>query len=199
MTEPSNNTRTALLCAAYAEIHRHGYQGAGIAQILEQTQLTKGALYHHFPTKHALGLAVIDEIIASQIQQLILAPLQNSAHPVQTLLDITLTIGEQFGEENILLGCPLNNLMQEMSPLDAEFRQHLDTILTQWRITIETALHTGQQQGVIRPDVDCSAAALFVLSAWEGCVGVAKTLQSLPTFYTCMHQLHYYLRSLTIP
>ncbi len=197
MAEQSDQTRNTLLCAAFAEIHRHGYQGAGITQILNKTRLTKGALYHHFPTKHALGLAVVDEVIAPRIHELILTPLQNSAYPVQTLLDITLSIGERFGEENILLGCPLNNLMQEMSPLDSEFRQHLDTILTQWRATVESALRTGQQQGVVRADVDCAAAALFTLSAWEGCIGVAKTLQSPSAFQTCMQQLHQYLRSLT--
>ncbi len=129
-------TREALLHAAFCEIHRNGFQGAGIAQILTACNLTKGALYHYFPTKHALGLAVIDEVIVPRINALILEPLRASATPVQTLLDITLTIGDQVGEEMILLGCPLNNLMQEMSPLDETFRRRLDTALTQWRATL---------------------------------------------------------------
>ncbi len=193
-----DQTRDALLHAAFCEIHRNGFQGAGIAQILHAAKLTKGALYHYFPTKQSLGLAVIDEIIAPRIDQLVLQPLRNSTTPVQALLDILLNIGDQVGEDAILLGCPLNNLMQEMSPLDESFRQRLDTVLTQWRATVEAALLAGQEQGIVRLDVDCTAAALFVLSAWEGCMGVAKTLQSAALFKTCMHQLHAYVCSLMI-
>ena len=197
-TRQPDQTRDALLRAAFCEIHRNGFQGAGIAQILDSAGLTKGALYHYFPTKQLLGLAVIDEVIAPRIEQLVLEPLRNSTAPMQTLLDILLNIGDQVGEDAILLGCPLNNLMQEMSPLDEMFRQRLDTVLTQWRATLEAALLGGQRQGIVRLDIDCAAAALFVLSAWEGCMGVAKTMQSVALFKTCMHQLHAYVRSLMI-
>lgn len=192
----TDDTRTQLLQAAYCEIHRHGFQGAGIAQILAQTGLTKGALYHHFPNKHALGLAVIDEIIAPQLDRLLLAPLRESATPYQTLLELTSNVAHTIGEESILLGCPLNNLMQEMSPLDEVFRLHLDSILSAWRSVLQQALLSSQQQGYIRQDIDCTAAALFILSAWEGCIGVAKTMKSVDMFNICMLELHRYVLNL---
>jgi len=43
-------TREKILDAAFHEIHRYGFQSASLANILERTGLTKGALYHHFPT-----------------------------------------------------------------------------------------------------------------------------------------------------
>lgn len=189
-------TREKLLASAYCEIHRQGYQSASIANILESTGLTKGALYHHFPTKHALGLAVIDEIIAPKLDTLVFQQLRDSTHPVATLLDIIAGMESLMGDEGIMLGCPLNNLMQEMSPLDEQFRHHLNGILEAWQQAIRSALEHGQKNAVIKAEVDCQAAALFVVSAWEGCASIAKNKQSPASFKMCMAQLHGYVQSL---
>ena len=44
-------TRQIILQAAYEEIYARGFQAASIAKILSTTDVTKGALYHYFPTK----------------------------------------------------------------------------------------------------------------------------------------------------
>ncbi|MFA5170089.1 MAG: TetR family transcriptional regulator C-terminal domain-containing protein [Sulfuriferula sp.] len=189
-------TRQKLLQSAYCEIHQHGFQGASVANILKSTALTKGALYHHFPTKHALGLAVIDEIIAPNLEKLVFQPLLNSPHPVTTLLEIITGVDTFMGDESIKLGCPLNNLMQEMSPLDEQFRHHLNAVLELWQQAVYAAFEHGQQHDIIKADIDIKAAALFVISAWEGCFSVAKNKQSPEAFSMCMTQLHGYVRSL---
>jgi hypothetical protein len=99
-------------------------------------------------------------------------------------------------EETIRLGCPLNNLMQEMSPVDEDFRYHLNHILALWQSAFEDTLRRAQHIGELRPDVDCRAAALFIVSAWEGCTGIAKNMQSVESFQACMSQLQLYVASL---
>lgn len=189
-------TREKLLMSAFCEIHRQGFQAASIANILQDTGLTKGALYHHFPTKQALGLAVIDEVIKGRLEGLIFKRLRESERPVETLLDIIATIDKKVPADFVMLGCPLNNLMQEMSPLDELFQERLGGVLEVWQKTVEGALKRGQKQGEIRAEVDYKAAALFVVSAWEGCIGVAKNMQSPKAFSICMKQLHGYVRGL---
>ncbi|MDO9188360.1 MAG: TetR/AcrR family transcriptional regulator [Sulfurimicrobium sp.] len=191
-------TRDKLLRAAFGEIHRQGFQAASIANILADTGFTKGALYHHFPTKQALGLAVIEEVIYGYLDGLIFKALGESDRPVETLLEIISISGAQTDRESICLGCPLNNLMQEMSPLDEAFKDCLNAILINWKGAVEQALLRGKEQRVIRSDVDCGAAALFVVSAWEGCVGTAKNLQSAEAYGLCMLQLHGFVSSLMI-
>jgi len=51
-------TRQALLLAAFEEIHEQGFRAASLDRILERAGCTKGALYHHFENKTALGYAV---------------------------------------------------------------------------------------------------------------------------------------------
>src|SRR3989338_688927 len=118
-------TRDKLLMSAFCEIHRQGFQAASIANILQDTHLTKGALYHHFPTKQALGLAVIDEVIKTRLDGLIFKPLRESERPVAALLDIIATIDKKVPSDFVMLGCPLNNLMQEMSAVDEIFQERL--------------------------------------------------------------------------
>lgn len=191
----SDITRTKILEAAYAEIYRHGFQGASIANILASTGLTKGALYHHFPTKQALGLAVVDEIIQERLMNLFFEPLRTSPKPVEMLLTILENVPERV-HEFIPLGCPMNNLMQEMSPIDPQFRKHLSVLLNTWLTSVEQALQRAQASGDLKSDVDCKAAALFIVSAWEGCIGTAKNLQSIDVLLSCGRQLQTYIRNL---
>ena len=58
-------TRERLLRAAFQEMHRSGFRGADMNAILAAARVTKGALYHHFDSKEALGYAVVDEVLAS--------------------------------------------------------------------------------------------------------------------------------------
>jgi TetR/AcrR family transcriptional repressor of lmrAB and yxaGH operons len=41
--------RERILRAALSHFQRHGYHGAGLAEILEEARAPKGSLYHHFP------------------------------------------------------------------------------------------------------------------------------------------------------
>lgn len=195
-TKQTDLTREKLLNAAFCEIHRHGFQAASIANILQDTGLTKGALYHHFPNKRDLGLAVIDEVIRERLDGLIFRRIYESPEPVGALLQLIGDIGNSRDPAFVELGCPLNNLMQEMSPLDDAFKLRLNGVLGTFGRVVEDALVRGRETGVLRADVDCRAAALFIVSAWEGCVGVAKSLQSTDSFSVCMAQLQVYVRGL---
>jgi len=191
-------TRETILDAAFQEVHRHGFQAASLSNILAKTGLTKGALYHHFPTKDDLGLAVIDEVVREGLDAMLFAPLRESATPFDTLLDIVRRKAQRADLENVSLGCPLNNLMQEMSPLNATFKKRLNAVLTTWQSAVADALVRAQKQGTVRRDVDCRAAALFIVSSWEGCVGVAKAMQSVKDFRLCMKQLEEHVAGLAV-
>ena len=189
-------TRDKIVDAAYQEIYRQGFQAASLSNILAKTGLTKGALYHHFPNKNDLGLAVVEEVIREGFEAMMFAPLRETDDPVETLIEIIQRKAKSATLETVTLGCALNNLMQEMSPLDAEFKKRLNAIIRTWNQAIADALRRAQKQGKVRKDVDCQAAALFIVASWEGCVGVAKNLQSVKDFRLCSRQLEDYVAGL---
>ncbi|MCB1851573.1 MAG: TetR/AcrR family transcriptional regulator [Gammaproteobacteria bacterium] len=196
-TKQPDITRGRILEAAFQEIHRHGFQAASLARILDDTGLTKGALYHHFPDKKTLGLAVIEEVIRPAFDAMLLQPVRCSSQPLQAMREVMRARRVNLSTEEVALGCPVNNLMQEMSPLDADFRAALNRLVEDWRSTLRHGLAVAREQGQLRSGVDLDAAALFLVSSVWGCVGLAKNLQSQAAFCTCLAQLEDYLYSIT--
>ena len=175
--KPADLTRQKLLERAFEEIHRNGFRSASLDSILEDAGVTKGALYHHFANKAELGYAVVEEVVRPWMEDM-WRLVAESDDPVDAAIR---TIRERLksrSEMALTLGCPFNNLCQEMSPVDEGFRRRLNTILEAWRAVTSEALRRGQANGTVRRDIDPAAAATFVISSIEGCVGMAKASQS---------------------
>jgi AcrR family transcriptional regulator len=54
-------TRRRVLDGARRAFAEHGYEGATVRLLEEQTGLSRGAIFHHFPDKDALFLALAEE------------------------------------------------------------------------------------------------------------------------------------------
>lgn len=188
------DTRQQILEKNYHALHRHGYQGMRADKVTEELGITKGALYHYFPTKLELGYAVVDEILAPiYVGQW--APLKVSeGNPIDGIIAVLQKHVKL--PKDITLGCPLNNLMQEMSPLDAGFRTRLQNILLAMADALESALLRGQKSGVVKKNIDAKQTAFFILSSIEGAYGLAKTMQSKKVFESAVHALSGYVESL---
>ncbi|MEB3980318.1 TetR/AcrR family transcriptional regulator [Mycobacterium sp. 663a-19] len=61
----ADTTRRQILRAAAHQFARRAYHEVGLDDILAEAELTKGAMYFHFRSKHALAIAVIEEQIAT--------------------------------------------------------------------------------------------------------------------------------------
>ena len=179
------DTRQELVQAAFDEIHKVGFQAASIRKILKNISITKGALYHHFENKLELGYAVMDEVILSFFQQMWLDPLKKTDDPITTIQNILLTSVINMTEEDASLGCPLNNLAQEMSPVDEGFRIRTVAIYDEWRHELEEALERGKVAGNVRPDANARQLAILLVATLEGCMGLAKSTQSLELLMEC--------------
>ena len=58
----SASTRAKLIRAARTLFARHGYAAVGTEQIVRRAGVTRGALYHQFPGKEDLFLAVYEQV-----------------------------------------------------------------------------------------------------------------------------------------
>ena len=180
-----DNARQKILEAAFNEIHRVGFQAASIQNILKETELTKGALYYHFPNKLALGYAVVDEVIRPLVEYHWIVPLQNAENPIDALIKAIMQGGEDMTIEDILSGCPLNNLSQEMSSIDEGFRTRTEGLYLDWRQAIETALEQGKQNNYVKQGVNTEQFAIVFVATLEGCLSLAKSSQSKQILLSC--------------
>jgi TetR/AcrR family transcriptional regulator, transcriptional repressor for nem operon len=174
-------TRDRLLRAAFQEIYRNGYQGASLDTILEQAGVTKGALYHHFADKAELGYAVVDEVVKGLLLERWLGVLeQQPGDPLSALQGMLRQRLAELKPREVELGCPLNNLGQEMAPLDERFRRRIAGTFDTWVKGFAAALERGQREGTVRRDVDPLRVATFLVAAIEGSFGLAKSARSVP-------------------
>jgi AcrR family transcriptional regulator len=173
-------TRSRLLAAAFEEFFRRGFQAGSVDAIVARAGVTKGALYHHFPDKVALGYAVLDEVVRAPLLAAYLAPLEEiEGDPLSALQEVLRRRADDFIAGGIELGCPLNNLAQEMSPLDEGFRTRAAATLDEWTRAFAHVLDRAKEYGSVRTDVDTLRVAGLIVAAVEGSFGMAKAEQSV--------------------
>jgi TetR/AcrR family transcriptional regulator, transcriptional repressor for nem operon len=190
-------TRERLLQAAFREIYRSGFQSAGLETILASAGVTKGALYYYFKSKRALGYAVVEEVIGPDNYGTWARPLQSGKDPIDTLIGIAQRISVR--PEDVRGGCQLNNLAQEMSPLDAGFRKRLAMVFQAWREATASALREGQTHGKVRRDVEPGDAAGLLIAMVEGYGSLAKNAQDPKVTKAGIRNIVDWLRSLRPP
>lgn len=189
-------TRETILRAGYDEIYQEGFRAARIDRIVDRTHLTRGAFYHHFPTKRALGEAVVDEPIRNLVQDLWIDPLEKGEDPLVVTLATLRALVEQGSASGFDRGCPLNNLAQELSPVDERFRRQIKVLFDRWLKSLARAIERAQADGLIREEVEPMGVALFVVSAIEGALGLAKNAKDMGVLVPWADTLENYFASL---
>ena len=195
MQRDPEKTKQAILEAAMQEIHCKGFRSASLSGILNETGLTRGALYHHFPNKKELGLAVLD-VVQAEMESMWLEPIRGHHDPISA---IQRTLSEEVGkltEEDIVMGCPLNNLAQEMSPMDEDFRTKIVNIYYILRMGVAAALQQGLDRGTVREGVNPESAATFFVGALNGGRGLAKAVQRSDVLLMAARELHGWLEGM---
>src|SRR6202050_2211345 len=190
----SERTRERFLQAASREIYRSGFQSASLDTILTSARVTKGALYHHFKNKEALGYAVVEEVISPNVRGTWVRPLQSVKDPIDALIGIVRRLSVR--PKDVCGGCELNNLALEMSPLDAGFRKRLEIIFDAWREAAASVLREGQIKGSVRRDVEPTDAAGLLIAMVEGYGSLGKNAQDPKVIKAGIKNIVGWLRSL---
>ena len=188
-------TRAKIIAAAAEEIHRVGFQAASIGDILAKLGISKGALYHHFKSKRELGFAVLDDCFGAKATAALDEALDRD-DPIRGIADLFSAMAHKLEGQRLTCGCPINNLAQEMSPLDEGFRERLQQIYKSWHRRIANALAGAQQRGVIRDEVDPSEVAYCVIATMQGATGLAKNAQDATIFRASIKGLLSHLESI---
>jgi AcrR family transcriptional regulator len=187
-------TRVRLLQAAFQEMYRSGYRSADLDAILAAAGVTKGALYYHFDNKEALGYAVLDEVMSSDLHRKWVQPLRSAKDPIDALVRIVQS--ESLKREDVRRGCPLLNLSQEMSGLDEGFRRRTARLFRDWHDAVAGALREGQNRGLVRSDIDANETATFLIATYEGYVVLTKNSQDPRTMQSGQRRVSGHLESL---
>jgi AcrR family transcriptional regulator len=180
--------RRKLLDAAARLFQTRGYQSTSTHDIMREAGVTGGALHHHFPTKKALGLAVIRERVANAVENTWIEPVGAASTAAEGVSTVFAQIAASLDASRTVLGCPLNNIALELSLADPEFRSAINEVYEQWRSAIAQKLRADR--GSARSnDAESQALAAFVVAVYSGAIAMAKATQSAEPLRTCAQVL----------
>lgn len=159
-------TRERLLRAAEQLFSRRGYDTSSIAEIAERAGVGVSTLYHHFPDKRALLLALVDEWSDRELARgrMELDAVRTSVADLRSAVRSYLasryrTVREDGG---------LTLLLRSLGEHDPEIRSRLERLDQIVAERVRDLISYGQAQGVVRPEVDPIPAALLIRHALRG-------------------------------
>ncbi|TQF83707.1 TetR/AcrR family transcriptional regulator [Elioraea sp. Yellowstone] len=187
-TNDPEGLRQRLVEAAHVAFQLKGYHGAGIHELKHAAGTTGGALAHHFPTKKALGLAVLRDRVAAAVERAWIAPVRAAPTAAAGIAAAFAGIIAELKRAGEVTGCPLNNLAIELARHDAAFRTEIEAVFLRWRRAIAEKLRQDLEAGLIaglQPD----AFATFVVASYSGAMTMAKVSQSTVPLELCAAEL----------
>jgi AcrR family transcriptional regulator len=157
----SEETRKQIMSAAVDVFCRCGYDAAGVAEICSLARVSKGAFYHHFPSKKDLFLGIMQEWLLEVDEQL--NALREPGVPVsQALLQMTHAIEIVFSDASGRL------------PMFLEFMVQASRDKTVWEATIAPyhayqtrfaeMLEQGKAEGSIQEYEDAQASSRVLIA-----------------------------------
>jgi AcrR family transcriptional regulator len=158
--------------------------------IMQLAAVPGGSLYHCFPTKKSLGLAVIEERVAADVTQTWIEPIRHAPSAAQGVAAVFDAVADDLERNGAVLGCPVNNLVLELSLTDPDFQRALRRVFDQWEQTIAQRFREDLEKGLVGvKDVDPAKLATLVVAAFSGAMSLAKAAQNATPVRVCRKEL----------
>lgn len=191
---PADATRDRILFAALRLFASKGYQSTSIADILLLAEAHSGSLYHFFPTKQDLLLAVL-ECYRDGIVPMLLEPAwRDVTDPIERVFALLGAYRRALEVSECSYGCPIGSLALELHEPDPAVRALLATNFSGWVRHVRACFEAARER--LPRGADPEQLAVFALTTMEGGVMQARTHRSLAAFDASVAALRDYLARL---
>lgn len=157
-----------------------GYNSTSIADILSRTQLNSGSLYHVFPGKQDILIAVLEAYRDGLYPMLVEPAWEGVDDPVERIFALLARYRSLILETECTYGCPIGSLALELHEADPVVRELLAVNFAGWVGAIRTCLDAAGDR--LPAQLDRQALAEFVLTTMEGGVMQARTHRDVGNF-----------------
>lgn len=157
----ADSTRQQILRAAARQFARLPYHQVGLDDVLAEAELTKGAMYFHFRSKHALALAIIEDQ-ESQARAVVEGLVSRKFSGLETLIDFSYQIAvRDISEDMARAGFNLLESIGRIEGLQAER-------LAGWIQTLAVIAGRAIDEGDISDECDPQDVARLLVSIFMG-------------------------------
>jgi TetR/AcrR family transcriptional repressor of nem operon len=192
----AKDTRWRIVEAAMELFWLKGYASTSIADILSRSQVNSGSLYHFFPGKQDVLLAVL-EAYRDGIHQMLLEPAWwNVEDPVEKIFALLDRYRQAIVETECTYGCPIGSLALELHDADPIVRERLAQNFTNWVDAVEQCFRAAEQR--FRPNTDFRGLAELALNVMEGGVMQARTYRDVAHFDRAVAQFRTFVERMMV-
>ncbi|ROO50985.1 TetR family transcriptional regulator [Micromonospora sp. Llam0] len=173
----ARDTRERLLRTARDLVHGTSLAEVSIEDICAGAGAHRGSLYHFFPSKEALGLAVLDlnwSMVRAVLDEAFQAEFEPLARIDRSIDGFARMLGLMREKMGATPGCPLGDLTAELSTQPGPGRDRSQDVLRAWAHYFADAIREAQARGQLARTTDPDAAALRVLAYLQGLALLAK-------------------------
>ncbi len=179
------DTRERILAAGAQVVSAKGFNGAGLAEILQVAGVPKGSFYHYFGSKEDFGVALIERARDEYFDAL--RPIVGDRR--RTALQRLRAVFEQTREECAAHGptveCIIAKLALETSNLSEPVHAAVRCVYQQWNALLAQVIREGQAAGEIAASHDPDSLASVLVMMWEGAamrMQIDRSIQPLDDF-----------------
>lgn len=200
MARSGASTRTALMDAAEGLILESGFAATSLDRIIERAGVTKGAFFHHFESKAALGRALVERYAALDQEQLeahMTRAEKLSRDPLQQLLIFVGLLQETWTmRREPFPGCLFASFLSEAGLFDADTLQVIQDAMLAWRRRVAAKLQAAAATRPPRLQADLDSLADMLTVVFEGAFVVSKTMRDPAAVARQLGHVHNYLELL---
>ncbi|MCP2336077.1 ScbR family autoregulator-binding transcription factor [Actinomadura rupiterrae] len=168
MQERARRTRQAVVRAAAAAFEVNGYGATTLQDIVAREDVSRGALYFHFPTKEALAVAIVREY-GAMWDELVATLRPGQPRAVRLLIEFSFAVGRAFGG-NVIARAGTRLLLETRL-----YESELPPPYAGWIGTVEEVLADARRQGDLASGADTAELAKFLVAAFTGLQQIVMT------------------------
>lgn len=187
-------TRERLIATAMQLFWQKGYGATSVADILQAADAKSGSLYHFFPGKQDLLLAVLARYREGLRPMLLDPAWARESDPIGRVFALLARYRASIVQTDCTYGCPIGALALELHEPDPVVREALAVNFAAWTAAIEECLVGAGDR--LPADVDRRELAQLVLTVMEGGVMQARTHRDVAFFDGSVRQLAAYFAEL---
>ena len=168
------NARTKLLDAALTVVRTKGYAATTVDELCEAAGVTKGAFFHHFRSKEALGVAAADYWAETTGAFFEAAPYHDHEDPLDRILAYVDFRKAIIQGELPAFTCLVGTMVQETYETHPSIRDACGASITGHARTLITDIEAARDAYCIQPDWTAESLALHTQTVIQGAFIVAK-------------------------
>jgi len=196
-------TRRAILDAAEALVYEQGFAASSIDTVIDRAGVTKGAFFHHFKSKAALGLALVQRFAqrdAKILDHFITRVEKLSRDPVQQVLLFAAVFEDELSElGGPHPGCMFATFCFEAGLFDETTRDVIAEGFRTWRDRLAEKFAAAIAARPPSIEVDPKQLADMATAMFEGGLVLSKGLGEPRVHIEQMRQYRNYIELLFAP